>query len=141
MSAPSALAVGHRFADTPLAVLGAQDVAAYAEASGDHNPIHLSDAAARAAGLPGAIVHGMLIMGRFEGAIRSWLPQADIKGLQSRFVKPLAVGDGITIGGRIARVRPLAGGDTELLVRLTIANGAGAMICVGEAVLHLGAEA
>lgn len=135
------LAVGHRFADTKLAILGPDDVAAYAEASGDHNPIHLSDAAARAAGLPGAIVHGMLIMGRLEGAVRGWLPHARIAGLQCRFVKPLAVGDGISIGGRVARLRPLAEGETELLVRLTIANGAGAMICVGEAVLHLEADA
>lgn len=34
----------------------------YAAASGDHNPIHLDDAAARAAGLPGVILHGMSTM-------------------------------------------------------------------------------
>jgi acyl dehydratase len=34
----------------------------YAEASGDHNPIHLDPAAARAAGLPGLIAHGMCVM-------------------------------------------------------------------------------
>jgi acyl dehydratase len=31
----------------------------YADASGDHNPIHLDDEVARAAGLPGVIVHGL----------------------------------------------------------------------------------
>lgn len=31
----------------------------YAEASGDHNPIHLDEAAARSVGLPGIIVHGL----------------------------------------------------------------------------------
>ena len=40
-----------------------EQIAAYAEASGDHNPIHLDDAFALAAGLPGVIVHGMLQMG------------------------------------------------------------------------------
>ncbi|MGH8881642.1 MAG: MaoC/PaaZ C-terminal domain-containing protein, partial [Stackebrandtia sp.] len=39
------------------------DLAAYAQASGDHNPIHLDDAAAQAAGLPGVIAHGMYTMG------------------------------------------------------------------------------
>ncbi len=34
----------------------------YAEASGDHNPIHLDPAAARAAGLPGPILHGLYTM-------------------------------------------------------------------------------
>ncbi len=40
-----------------------EQIAAYAEASGDHNPIHLDDAFARSVGLPGVIAHGMLQMG------------------------------------------------------------------------------
>jgi len=38
-------------------------IAAYAEASGDRNPIHLDDDFARSVGLPGVIAHGMLQMG------------------------------------------------------------------------------
>src|SRR4051812_25232997 len=34
----------------------------YADASGDDNPIHLDDRAARALGLPGAIAHGFWTM-------------------------------------------------------------------------------
>jgi acyl dehydratase len=34
----------------------------YAQVSGDHNPIHLDDAAARAAGFPGVIAHGMSVI-------------------------------------------------------------------------------
>ena len=34
----------------------------YAQVSGDHNPIHLDDEAARAAGFPGVIAHGMSVM-------------------------------------------------------------------------------
>lgn len=34
----------------------------YAEASGDRNPIHLDDAVARKAGLPGVILHGLCTM-------------------------------------------------------------------------------
>lgn len=40
-----------------------EQIAAYAEASGDHNPIHLDDAFAKTVGLPGLIGHGMLQMG------------------------------------------------------------------------------
>jgi len=40
-----------------------EQIAAYAEASGDHNPIHLDDQFARSVGLPGVIAHGMLQMG------------------------------------------------------------------------------
>ncbi|TMD40312.1 MAG: acyl dehydratase, partial [Chloroflexi bacterium] len=35
-----------------------EQIAAYAEASGDHNPIHLDDGFARSVGLPGVIAHG-----------------------------------------------------------------------------------
>jgi len=38
-------------------------IAAYADAGGDHNPIHLDDAFARSVGLPGVIAHGLLQMG------------------------------------------------------------------------------
>ena len=40
-----------------------EQIAAYAEVSGDHNPIHLDDEFARSVGLPGVIAHGMLQMG------------------------------------------------------------------------------
>jgi acyl dehydratase len=40
-----------------------EQIADYAEASGDHNPIHLDDAFARSVGLPGVIAHGLLQMG------------------------------------------------------------------------------
>jgi len=40
-----------------------EQIAAYAEASGDHNPIHLDDEFARSVGLPSVIAHGMLQMG------------------------------------------------------------------------------
>lgn len=40
-----------------------EQIVAYAEASGDHNPIHLDDDFARTVGLPGVIAHGMLQMG------------------------------------------------------------------------------
>jgi acyl dehydratase len=40
-----------------------EQIAAYADASGDHNPIHLDDDFARSVGLPSVIAHGMLQMG------------------------------------------------------------------------------
>jgi acyl dehydratase len=40
-----------------------EQIAAYAEASGDRNPIHLDDDFAKTVGLPGVIAHGLLQMG------------------------------------------------------------------------------
>ena len=39
-----------------------EQIDAYAEVSGDHNPIHIDPDAARAVGLDGTIAHGMLNM-------------------------------------------------------------------------------
>ena len=47
-----------------------EQIAAYAEAGGDHNPIHLDDEFARSVGLPGVIAHGLLQMG-ILGAVAS----------------------------------------------------------------------
>ena len=47
----------------------------YAGASGDYNPIHYDDEAARAGGLEGVIAHGMLSMG-FLGQFRRKPPLA-----------------------------------------------------------------
>jgi acyl dehydratase len=48
---------------------------AYAEASGDHNPIHVNPDAARAVGLDGTIAHGMLSMGFLGQLITDWLAE------------------------------------------------------------------
>ncbi|MEV4754437.1 MaoC/PaaZ C-terminal domain-containing protein [Micromonospora sp. NPDC049559] len=66
----------------------------YADASGDHNPIHLDDGAARAAGLPGVIVHGLASLAI---AGRAVLPDAaDVSRLSCRFTRPIAPGDTLT---------------------------------------------
>ena len=67
-------AVGTTFEPTRLTIIDAEAVAAYARASGDNNPIHLDEAAAKKAGLDGPIAHGMLMMGRLEAPVREWLP-------------------------------------------------------------------
>jgi MaoC like domain len=68
------------------------DLQVYAQASGDHNPIHLDDEIAAAVGLPGVIAHGMLTMGHvsrvvteFVGSVRA------LKSLSVRFTRPVIV--------------------------------------------------
>jgi len=48
------------------------DLVRYADASGDHNPIHASDEVARSVGLPGVIAHGMLTMGVAVRVVVDW---------------------------------------------------------------------
>ena len=48
---------------TKKVVFTREQVTAYAEASGDRNPIHLDEDFAKSVGLPRVIAHGMLQMG------------------------------------------------------------------------------
>jgi acyl dehydratase len=66
----------------------------YAGASGDFNPIHYSDHAATALGLPGVIAHGMLTMGLAARAVTDWAgPGARLVSYGVRFTRPVAVPD------------------------------------------------
>ncbi len=71
----------------------------YAEASGDHNPIHLDENTARMAGLPRTINHGMCTMAiATKGAVNG-LAGGDptrIKRVGVRFSKPVFPGQELT---------------------------------------------
>lgn len=70
----------------------------YAEASGDHMPIHLDNDVARAVGLPGIIVHGMCTMAFVSRAVTSAVAGGDparLKRLGMRFARPVFPGDEI----------------------------------------------
>lgn len=91
---------------TPLARRVTQEqINAYAEASGDHNPIHLDPDFARAVGLPGTIAHGLLDMGILADAVLQWAgSDSYLLELHCRFSKPLLPGDTLTCTGRVTDV-------------------------------------
>lgn len=68
-----------------------EDLRAYADASGDHNPIHLDDGVAAAVGLPGVIAHGMLTMGHAARVVTEALGQTALRTLSVRFTRPVVV--------------------------------------------------
>jgi acyl dehydratase len=89
------------FRDPPVSercvTFTAEQIAAYAGASGDHNPIHLDDAFARSVGLPGIIAHGMLQMG-IMGVVAAEAAggPANLRRLFCRFAGMVAPGDTVT---------------------------------------------
>ena len=65
---------------------------AYANASGDHNPIHQNEEFAKSVGLPDVIAHGMLTMalaGKYLCDIAGG--SANVKEFSARFTKPVVV--------------------------------------------------
>jgi acyl dehydratase len=80
-------------ADQPVAP---DQAVRYAEASGDRNPIHLDEAVARKAGLPGCILHGLCTMAFAQRDLVRVACDGDPARLASisvRWVKPVLIGE------------------------------------------------
>jgi len=67
------------------------DLVRYAEASGDHNPIHQDEQVALAVGLPGVIAHGMYTMALAARAVTEWFPGAEVVSIGGKFTHPVVV--------------------------------------------------
>lgn len=65
---------------------------AYADASGDQNPIHQNEEFARSVGLPNVIAHGMLTMALAGKYVTDWAGgAAQVHEFSARFIKPVIV--------------------------------------------------
>ncbi|MGO8949094.1 MAG: MaoC/PaaZ C-terminal domain-containing protein [Ktedonobacterales bacterium] len=110
-----------------------EQIDAYAEVSGDHNPIHVDPEAARAVGLDGTIAHGMLSMAFAGRVLTNWLyGQAErggwIRRLHVRFQAMVRPGDSLSCFGN-----PLARNMERQSVELWIDNQQGERVISGDA--------
>jgi len=76
-------------------------IARYAGASGDFNPLHVDEILARNAGFPSAPVPAMISMGFLGELVVDWVRGARLRKFQARFVKIVWPGDVITCRGRV----------------------------------------
>ena len=96
------------------------DLVAYADASGDHNPIHQDDEVARSVGLPGVIAHGMYTMALAARAVSDWTGVADVVELGCKFTSPVVVPAEGTVKVRVAgTVKSVDDGLTTLALEVT----------------------
>ncbi|THV27653.1 MaoC/PaaZ C-terminal domain-containing protein [Glycomyces paridis] len=117
------LTAGETAFTTPFTVVRS-DLVAYADASGDHNPIHLDEAAAEAAGLPDVIAHGMYTMGLVSRAVLEWAASTGetlrLTEFSARFARPVVVpADGGADLVVEAKVRRADADSVELTVTVT----------------------
>ena len=121
----------------------------YADASGDHNPIHLDEEAAHRVGLDSVIAHGMLSMaflGQFVMQQISDTPEAYLSQLKARFMGMVRLGDTLTCHG-IVKARsdsddhllPLPAGNTHesVTIECWAQNQKGEKVTIGEAVVTI----
>lgn len=88
-------------------VVTREDVKAYADASGDQNPLHQDDAFARSVGFPGIIAHGMFTMAHLVRALTEWVgdPGA-LKRIKVQFRQVVFMGETVVARGRIEELDP-----------------------------------
>ena len=82
---------------------------AYADASGDQNPIHQNEEFAKAVGLPDVIAHGMLTMALVGKYVTDFAGGSEhVKEFSGRFMKPVVVPADqkvdLTVSGNIVAV-------------------------------------
>lgn len=120
----SALAEGQELPARTYQVTRA-DLIAYAEASGDHNPIHQDESVALSVGLPGVIAHGMYTLALAARAVEDWAGgPGRVVELAAKFIKPVVVPGGeigveVTISGT---VRAVAEGQVTIAIEAVCAD-------------------
>ena len=76
-------------------------LARYAGASGDFNPIHVDEAYARGIGMPSVYAPGMLVMGFLGQLVSDWARGAQLRKYGVKFVKIVWPGDTVVCKGRV----------------------------------------
>jgi acyl dehydratase len=110
----------------------------YAEASGDYNPIHLDEQAARQVGLDGVIAHGMLSMaflGQFVTQQIATIPGARIEDLKVRFLNMVRLGDILTCQGTVKARTTREDLGQSIVIECWAQNQKGDKVTIGEAVV------
>ena len=93
------------------ATLTAAMIDQFAEITGDRNPIHMDDTAAKAAGFDGRIAHGALSASFISAVLGNQLPGPGgvFVELNLRFRKPALIGDEITAVAVVDEINPRTG--------------------------------
>ena len=97
---------------------------AYADASGDQNPIHQNEEFALSVGLPNVISHGMLTMALAGKYVTDWAGgSANVREFSARFIKPVIVPAGEKVDLTVvATVTEVDGGTVKLDITATSAG-------------------
>jgi len=96
--------VGDELPELTMIPITRSTLALYAEASGDHNPIHIDLDFAKQVGLPDVIAHGMLVMSYLGKAITDHIDQSRIKEYGVKFSSITNLGDQLTSYGSVTQV-------------------------------------
>jgi 3-hydroxybutyryl-CoA dehydratase len=127
------LAVGNELRATTKQ-LTQEQINRYADASGDHNPLHLDETFAKTTQFGGIIAHGMLVLAFVSEMLtasfgRDWLESGRLK---IRFRAPARPGDTLTLSGHVTKVD-----GARIVCEIECRNGSGEAVLDGSAEITL----
>ena len=110
------------------------NVKRFAVAAGWDGPRFTDHEAARAEGLPGALVPGIMSQGFLAAMIHRWAPEAQIENVDTVFRAPVIVDESYTISGVVTDIDEDIG---KVEIDLTVTNEAGETRVFGTARVKL----
>ncbi|HVN50831.1 MAG TPA: MaoC/PaaZ C-terminal domain-containing protein [Acidimicrobiales bacterium] len=109
------------------------DLVMYAGASGDFNPMHTDEVAAKAAGLPSVFGHGMFTMGFLGSALTDYVGVGNLRSYKVRFTKQTWPDEELTTRIVVTGTRE-EGGEKLIDLECSVANADGEVKVSGDAV-------
>lgn len=108
------------------------DVTLFAGITGDFNPAHVNEEAARRGRFGGRIAHGMLTAGLVSAVLGTRLPGPGCiyVGQTLRFTRPVRIGDTVTARVEVTELRPEG---RRVILETTCRNQEGETVLEGEA--------
>ena len=115
------------------------DVYLFAGITGDLDPNHVDEEFASETSLGGRVAHGALILGYSSAASTRILddferPMVSVGYDRVRFLKPVRLGDTITVDYAITSVLPER---DRIISRIEVANQRGELVCVADHIMQL----
>ncbi len=111
-------------------------LARYAGASGDFNPIHVDEVYAKSVGMPSVYAPGMLVMGMLGQLISDWARGGQLRRYHVRFIKMVFPQDTVVCKGRVSD-RYGEGGRYFVEVELWAENQRGELVMKGQSAIQL----
>ena len=116
--------------------LSRTEIAMYAGASGDFNPLHTDEVyATRVAGYDTVIAHGQLTMALTAKLVTQWVDEARLVSFGVRFVRQVWPGDTLTVTATVAAVDS-PDEDPFVHLELVTTNADGDKVVTGYATLR-----
>ena len=109
--------VGENLPDLIVGPISRTNLALYAGASGDYNPLHIDTDYANRIGLPDVIAHGMLIMGYLGRVLTNNMNQNQVLEYGVQFSSITNIGDVLCCSGI---VKEISGNKSNKILKLEL---------------------